>query len=194
MEPAADVTFPYDESLLGGVDEAGIAGMERHDPAYNRWEYLAGTVDTNANTVTVSGVTAFSRWKLLASIPPLAIADLAASRSGSDLVLDWPAVTQDIKGQALGAVTYNVYRAANAPYFAPGGTPYDTTSSPPYSDSGAIGHPGTDYYYVVTVVDAAGTESALSDRVAVGDVTTLDEPVDAALAGPKIYLPLIMHH
>lgn len=131
MEPAADVTFTCDESLLGGVDEVGIAGMERHDPAYNRWEYLAGTVDTDANTVTVSDVTAFSRWKLLASTPPLAIADLAASRSGSDLVLDWSSVTQDIKGQAITGVTYNIYRAANDPYFIPGSTPFtqDQTSS-----------------------------------------------------------------
>jgi hypothetical protein len=160
----ATLTFAYDDSLLGDIDEADIAGMAHYDPGYNRWEYLAGTVDTNANTITVSDVTAFSQWKILASTPPLAVADLSASRSGSDLVLDWSAVTQDIRGQALGEVTYNVYRAANDPYFTPSDTPYDSTGGTMYTDSGVTGDPDTDYYYVVTVLDGEGNESALSER------------------------------
>lgn len=160
----ATLTFTYDDSLLGGVDEADVAGMARYDPGYNRWQYLAGAVDTASNTVTVSEITAFSRWRILASTPPRAVADLSVSKSGSDVVLDWSAVTQDIRGEAITGVTYHIYRAANDPYFTPGAVPYDTTDGTSYTDSGAVGDPNTNYYYVVTV-GATGGESALSERV-----------------------------
>jgi hypothetical protein len=160
----ATLTFTYDDSLLGGIDEADIAGMSRYDPGYNRWEYVAGTVDTGANTVTISGVTAFSQWQLLASTPPAAIADLTVSRSSNDLVLDWGAVTENFRGEAISGVTYNVYRAANDPYFTPGSTPYAITSDTVYTDTGAFDAPDT-YYYLVSAVDTLTIESGMSDRM-----------------------------
>ena len=163
-EYTATATFEYDDSLLGDVEETELVGMARFNPGYNRWEYIAGTVNTSADTVTVDGITAFSRWKLLASVPPRSIPDLTASRDEGDLVLDWSAVTEDIKGQAISGVTYNVYRAANDPYFAPGGTPYAITSDSVFTDTAAIGDPNI-YYYVVTASDASGIESEISDRM-----------------------------
>jgi hypothetical protein len=78
-------------------------------------------------------------------------------------------VTSDIFDNAISGVTYNIYRAINSPYFAPSGAPYDTTSSPPYTDpdTGVIGDPNNSYQYVVVAVDNSGHESDFSNRVGV---------------------------
>jgi hypothetical protein len=97
---------------------------------------------------------------------PQAIADLSGTRSGSDLVLDWTPVTQDVLGDAVVVDHYVVYRRASEPYFVP--TPSDvvgTPATPPFVDVGALGDPAHNTYYVVTAVSDAGVESALSNRV-----------------------------
>ncbi len=163
----ATATFTYTEEWLAGVVEADIAGMARYDAGRNGWEYVAGDVDTEANTVTISDVTGFSQWRILASTPPESVSDLSAVRSGSDLVLTWSDVSEDIEGEAISGVTYNIYRAANSPYFRANATgiPYDTTGDTTYTDDGVVGDLDTNYYYVVTAVDTAGRESAISNRV-----------------------------
>jgi len=160
----ATLVFTYYESDLLGATETDIVGTARYDEQ-DGWLHLLGTIDTTLNTVTIPDVTEFSRWTLLNAPPPMAIADLSASESGSDLILDWSAVSQDIKGQAINGVTYLIYRAADDPYFTPGGTAYAGTSNTTLTDSGSVGNPSTNYYYAVTAVDTAGRESALSNRV-----------------------------
>ena len=101
---------------------------------------------------------------------PAAAADLQASvisgSVGRNLQLDWSDVTLDAAGHAIAGVTYNVYRAQDAPYFAPG----------PASATGLTGATWTDpdttvltsaahstYYVVVAVYN--GLKAAPSNRV-----------------------------
>jgi hypothetical protein len=159
------ITFTYDEDDLNGASESDIAGAARWDDANARWEYIGGTVDTDANTVTLTDIHSFSPWLLITSSPPAAVADLAGTRSGNDLQLSWSAVTQDILGNAITPDHYTVYRKGNDAYFSP--TASDavaTPTNPSHTDAGALGDPSANYFYAVTTVDAAGKESAISNR------------------------------
>jgi hypothetical protein len=164
-EFVASVTFTYQEASLHGIAEGDIVGMARYDEGYNRWEHVTGTVNSEANTVTVEDVTSSYRWRILASSPPKPVTGLHASRSGAEVTLHWSAVLEDIRGQTVGDVTYNVYRAVDSPYFSPGGTPYATLSDTTFVDTSAPIHPTAAYYYAITATEREGTESALSDRL-----------------------------
>jgi len=107
-----DLVLGYDEGDLYGFTEDQIVGAARWDAANARWEYLVGAVDTVANTVTISGVTQFSEWTLLASAPPKAVTDLAGVRAGDDVQLVWTAVTQNILGASIAAPQYRIVRVA----------------------------------------------------------------------------------
>src|SRR5690606_27209371 len=90
--------------------------------------------------------------------------------------LDWATSTSS------DAVGYNVYRGTSAGVDATG-TPLNGGSpltSATYVDSAIVA--GTTYYYVVTAVDAAGNESAVSNE-AMGLVS--EEPDTEAPAAPS---------
>jgi hypothetical protein len=181
---SCDLTFHYDEADLNGAAEGDIAGAARWDAADVMWDYVGGAVDAGANTVTVQDVTAFSPWLLLTSTPPVAPSDLAGTRAGGDLQLTWSAVTQNLAGGAMAPDHYVVYRRVDEPYFVP--TPADAIAAPTtseWTDTGALGDPAHNYYYVVTAVDALGAESALSNRLGAFDF----ELVPPAQAGERAY-------
>jgi len=159
------ISFRYHESDLNGVSEADIVGVARYD-SEDGWVYLTGDVDTDNNTVTISDVTEFSTWALIASAPPKAIGDLGASRSGNDLVLSWSPITQDIMGNPISGVTYRVYRDTT-PYFTPSDDNCiaSNVSGTSYTDPGTVGDPDTNYYYVVEAVDASSRLSGVSNRI-----------------------------
>ncbi len=85
---------------------------------------------------------------------PARIADLRASKATGLLKLDWSAVTLDTGGHAIAGVTYNVYHAADAPYFTPGAVYATGLTSPTFTDpdAGVIGNMAQDTYYVVRAV------------------------------------------
>ena len=85
---------------------------------------------------------------------PLAAPAITAGREGQDVSLGWPA--------APGAELYRVYRAANAPYFAPT-TPYSTTYTPGFRDPGATGDPAFNFTYGVAAANRFD-ESAMGNR------------------------------
>lgn len=97
---------------------------------------------------------------------PMATGGLAASEENGFLRLDWNAVIQDIEGGDIAGVTYEVYRAANAPYFT-AGTPYAEGISDAWfidPEPAVLGNTGSNYFYLVRAV-ANGLPSADSDRV-----------------------------
>ncbi len=79
-------------------------------------------------------------------------------KSGSDVVLNWTAVTLNANGGTCENVTgYRVYRGTT-PNFTPG-APIGNPVGVSFSDTGAAS-PGPDYFYLVSAMDAAGNESA----------------------------------
>jgi len=93
---------------------------------------------------------------------------LSASRSGSDVVLHWPALTKAIDGSPLSAFEYRVYARADAPYFTP--SPADligVTASATFTQTNVAGAGLGGYTYVVTAVgdNCWKRESAPSNRL-----------------------------
>ena len=123
---------------------------------------------------------------------PAAIAGLTAALSGSDVVLNWPAVTQATDGSALSALAYRVYARANDPTFTP--TPADLVaeqSGTGFTHTDGDADPTQRYTYVVTAIgnNCWKLESALSNRVAANhppaaatqSVTTAEDMVAAVI-------------
>jgi hypothetical protein len=79
---------------------------------------------------------------------------LSASRSGSNVVLAWTA--------SVGATGYKVYRGTT-PYFTPG-APYATTGALTFTDTGVIGDPNTNHYYLVAATNSGG-DTPCANRV-----------------------------
>lgn len=160
-----DVQFTYRQRDLPGVEESEIGGAARWDAGQVRWQYLGGSVDTVADTLTVPGVSRFSDWVLIGASPPQAVTGLAISRSGNTAQLTWQPVTQDIAGRPATIVAYRIYRAANSPYFqTAAGVLLGAVSSVSYADPDAVGDAGVNYTYLVTAVDSNGWESSPSLR------------------------------
>ena len=83
---------------------------------------------------------------------PAAITGLQARRSGSDVVLTWPAVTQATDASPLKALRYRVYARANDPGFTP--TPADLlaeVTDTTYTHVGGV-DAAMNYTYVVTSI------------------------------------------
>lgn len=107
--------------------------------------------DGNGNAVCDTGA--------YEATPPPPAPTLGIQLSGSDVVLTWTAVS---------GASYEVWRAANSPYFAPGVacaapdcTAVTTTT---WSHTGAANNVADNFVYVVIAVTAAG-RSAPSNRV-----------------------------
>ncbi|NTV37583.1 MAG: META domain-containing protein, partial [Anaerolineales bacterium] len=63
------------------------------------------------------------------------------------------------------AATYSIWRDTS-PYSTPTGAPLAAAGTSPYGDAGRVGNPATNYYYVMTAVNACGasTPDRLSAR------------------------------
>ena len=121
--------------------------------------YVVTAVDTQGN----ESANSTEVWAIAADVPPAAPTDLTAG-DGS-VILDWADNTElDLEG-------YNVYRSTTS-----GGLytqiAADLTVST-YTDSDGT----TNYYYVVTAVDAAGNESAYSTEVSLTPMAPPTEQV-----------------
>ncbi len=94
--------------------------------------------------------------RLIACVTAAAPSGLSAARSGSALVLSWPA--------AQNAASYQVWRDIS-PYFIPNpavATPIATVSAPTYTDINRVGDPTINYFYAVGSVNSCGQTSAPS--------------------------------
>ncbi len=86
--------------------------------------------------------------------------------------LEWP---------ATGAPQYRLFRDV-VPYFTPANPPYRVLTLPAYADTGAVGDPTVNHFYVVESACATGFASSPSNRVGEFDFTLL--PGEAALTPP----------
>ena len=139
------------------------------------WNYL-GTfpfADTARVTVTnqfTTGTYVIAdaiQWLYISPIgseaPPAAVGDLASHKSAGDIVLTWTAVTTDTLGNPETVDGYVIYRNSD-PAVMPGDS-IGTSASTEYTDPGAAGSTGTNYFYVIRAVDDGQTKSEASNRV-----------------------------
>jgi hypothetical protein len=100
--------------------------------------------------------------------PPLTPDRLRASRQLNDVYLEWPKVTKDIAGNLEHMGQYQIFRGTT-PDFQPDrsgrSNQIATTTSSHYRDVNAV-LAGTNYYYRIAAVDAAGNVSPTCSNLA----------------------------
>ncbi len=69
---SATLVFHYDDSELNGLTESTLK-LYRSTTGGSTWTEMGGTVNTTNNTVTLSGISSFSRWTLGSSASPLPV-------------------------------------------------------------------------------------------------------------------------
>lgn len=117
----ADVTFAYlDPTDLGPVSEAQLRAYRQDGSAYTD---VGGTVDTSANTLTVNGVSSFSRWTL--AEPAVGVLSIAPGlRDFGDVLVNTtsPPLSVTLENTGTAALTVNGIDAPTAPFARAGGS------------------------------------------------------------------------
>ncbi len=92
---SATLVFHYDDSELNGLTESELQLFKSTDGG-STWTLMGGTVDVNANTVTLTGIDGFSRWTLGASSSPLPVelTTFTAEVNETEVVLKWETETE----------------------------------------------------------------------------------------------------
>jgi|GEM_PF-1563280 len=117
--------------------------------------------------------------------PPKTISQLAVEESDGQLLLTWPAVTEDTSGGAEQISHYVVYRGGQ-PFFTPhSGDSIAGVETPSYLDTDSgIGSSQVNHFYGITAVDLSGNESAISNRVGEFDYGIIPQTAGYYLVSP----------
>ncbi|MBP7961694.1 MAG: alkaline phosphatase [Caldilineaceae bacterium] len=83
-------------------------------------------------------------------MPPAQVSAPTIQRSGTDIVLTWPAITTDVDGQPLTSTGYQIH-SSTSPYFRPSAaTLLATATDPTYTHTGAAGT-GLHFYTILPI-------------------------------------------
>ena len=108
----ATLTLAYHDAELSGLTEAALV-LYRSTDGGATWEARSGTRDTDANTITVAGVDALSRWTIgEAGTLPVELSAFAVRADGAVLRLDW--ATESETGNAGWGIELRELAAASA--------------------------------------------------------------------------------
>jgi len=143
---------PEDWQLLGTFPFSDTARVS----VTTYWKGLGTYVVADAIRLVYSG-------PLEPEAPPAAVDDLTSVKSSGDIALSWSPVTQDTSGNPLTVDRYVVYRDDD-----PAAEPADSigySTGTAYTDPGAAGSTGTNYYYIVRAASDTKGKSAPSNRV-----------------------------
>ncbi|MBN1815532.1 MAG: S8 family serine peptidase [Anaerolineae bacterium] len=177
---STQIVFHYDETdLPAGMTENTIIAL-RWNSGTLSWDEVGGTVDTNANTVTVSGVTAFSNWALGGDSPTaVTLTRFEASPAVEGIHVEWETATE------IDQLGFNLYRGDTSGRATQKLNEVLIASQAPGSPTGAVYawtdkdvEPGVTYYYELEDVDFYGT-------------ATRHGPVEVT-AAYVVYLPVLM--
>ena len=125
----------------------------------------ASVTDNNELQFNVTNLAHDMAVKFIGSPRPRAIDALHISPAGTGIILSWPAVTTDTAGEMVLTEHYNIYRS-DLPYFLPSVFFLrGATNSSEFHDPDVLLDFSDQYSYVVTAVDSAGNEAAISNRV-----------------------------
>ena len=91
----ATLTVAYDESELNSLTESTLV-LFRSTDGGTSWTQEGGTVNESANTVTLSGIDAFSRWTLGSTATPLPVELISfeATLDGTAAALTWKTASE----------------------------------------------------------------------------------------------------
>jgi hypothetical protein len=159
---AADLQAIYQADTLGKCKSAAPATPTDTPAATNTPTPTSTATNTPTSTPTATSTTTHTPTRTPTSTrtatntpaPPPGPCTLSGSKSESNVVLSWTA--------ASGATGYRIYRGTT-PYFH-AGTPYATTGALTYTDTGVMGDPAINYYYLVRAYSSGG-ETQCANRV-----------------------------
>jgi hypothetical protein len=141
----------------------------------NQWQYLgsayfdtdsSGYVAVIGDNLCTGPVIRADAVKFLQTawpdtIPPNTVDDLEVQKAGADIYLSWSPVCDNYTG-----VDYYIVFRSTTPNFIPtSGDSIGEAPTPGYTDPGAVGTPGTNYYYVVRAVDMVDNKGDYSNQV-----------------------------
>jgi len=87
----ATLVFYYNDSELNGLTESNLVLYKSTDSG-STWTNMGGTVDVDANTVTLIGIDSFSRWTLGGTSDqslPVELTDFGAEYQSNGVLLSW---------------------------------------------------------------------------------------------------------
>ena len=92
---SATLVFHYDDSELNGLTESTLK-LYRSADTGSTWTEMGSTVNTTNNTVTLNGISAFSRWTLgsTASPLPVELTSFKANVIDNSVILNWETATE----------------------------------------------------------------------------------------------------
>ncbi len=99
---------------------------------------------------------------------PDVIVDLRVDKSGTDAVLTWSAIAEDIYGKAETVDRYQIYRGATPNFVPSPANLLAETTATSYTDAGALGAGLPDYHYLVRAVDVDGNLGGLGRQLPAG--------------------------
>lgn len=90
----ATLVFHYDESELGGAIEVDLRLFRSTDNGV-RWTQMGGVPDPTGNTVTLTGIDAFSHWTLAGEgLLPVELVAFEAFVDGDEVTLTWATASE----------------------------------------------------------------------------------------------------
>jgi hypothetical protein len=92
----ADIIFHYNENELNGLTESSLH-LYRSDDDGATWTDQEGTVNTTENTITLSGITSFSRWTAGGTgdmALPVELSSFHIQNTSSGIKLNWKTQTE----------------------------------------------------------------------------------------------------
>ena len=142
----AAMTFRYRDAELNGLIESEL-GLFRSTNNGATWDSLGGAIDPGANTLTLSGINAFSLWTAGKSGVPLAVqmSSFAALAADEAIKLSWR--TESENGSYMWLVERS--EAESGPYAELGRLPAAGTSQVPkdYAWADRAARAGITHYY-----------------------------------------------
>ncbi len=90
-----ELVFHYNQNELNGINESELELFSSVDFG-NTWMEIGGTLNARANTVTITGLTHFSRWTLGSSSTPLPVElkNFTALSKDNKIFLNWNTATE----------------------------------------------------------------------------------------------------
>ena len=140
-----DGTFNYDPN---GQFSHLVKGQQAVDTFTYTTVDSPGLTDMATVTITITGLDA----------GPNPVSDLAIHKSGTDIVLEWTAVTTNTDGSAADIATYHIYRDTDPTVQTI--TALDSITGTTYLDTGAASGSGQFFYTVI----AENTDDQTSDQ------------------------------